>query len=68
MWIGLIMLAGIITVVTAIALLGWVYEGPKRAALAVVCWVGVHGLSRSGVNPENQNTERQCIRCARFMA
>ena len=52
--------------VVGVLMLGWLYEGPRRALRWVACYFGLHRELRWGVNPTNQNSEPYCIVCGRF--
>ena len=47
-------------------MLGWLYEGPRRALKWAACYFGLHRELRWGVNPVNQNSEPYCVVCGRF--
>ena len=66
--IALAVLVGMIAIIGAILMLGWIYEGPRRLVRMAACYIGFHGPQTWGVNPVNQNSEPRCRDCQRFLA
>ena len=64
--IALISLAGMLTIIGGVLMLGWLYEGPRRLVRIAACYIGFHGPETWGVNPVNQNSEPYCQDCGRF--
>ena len=65
--LALIHLAGMVTIIGAVLMLGWLYEGPRRLLKIAACYIGCHGRKTWGVNPANQNSEPMCRDCHRFI-
>ena len=66
--LAVIILAGMIIIVSAVLIMGWIYEGSRRLLKIAACYIGWHGLADWSVNPANQNSEPRCRDCYRFMA
>ena len=65
--IGILMFTGLVFMVGIAAMLGWLYEGPRRLVRIAACYIGFHGPETWGVNPANQNSEPYCQDCQRFL-
>jgi len=67
-YLAIIALAGMVVIVGAVLMLGWLYQGPRRLLRIAGCYIGWHGLADWDVNPVRQNSEPRCRDCHRFMA
>ena len=61
-------MAGMLTIIGSGLMLGWLYKGPRRLVRTAACYIGFHGPETWGVNPANENSERRCQDCQRFLA
>jgi hypothetical protein len=64
--LALTALAGGVTIIGSVLMLGWLYEGPRRLVRTAACYIGFHGRKTWGVNPVNQNSEPYCRDCGRY--
>ena len=65
-FLGFVILAGMVVIISSFLMLGWLYEGQRRLLRIAACYIGFHGRETWGVNPVNQNSEPYCQDCGRF--